>query len=324
MVFTAISLTLFVLILLISYYTYRTAFYSARNKHTKPDDPIEGKQYEEVAENISRVTRIMGQYDFESVVITSFDGTRLFGRYYHLKDGAPLMLLMHGYRSHPYRDCGGGHALSRKMGYNALVVDQRAHGDSEGRTITFGIKERRDCLCWIEYANRRFSPHTPIILSGLSMGAATVLMASELHLPNNVACIMADCPYSSPAAIIEKVCADMHYPVALCRPFLHLGARLYGGFKLGECTAEEAVSHANVPILLLHGEEDHFVPCEMSRKIAAQCASRHELHTFPDAGHGLCYMTDPKRYEHIICAFLCSIPALSGTISEEFLRKVFE
>lgn len=324
MVFTAISMTIVVLILLISYCTYRTAFYSARNKHVTSDEPMEGKQYEAVAGNISRITHIMARYSFEPITITSFDGTRLFGRYYHFKDGAPLMLLMHGYRSHPYRDCAGGHALAQKMGFNALVVDQRAHGDSEGSTITFGIKERYDCRCWVDYSNKRFGSSGPIILSGLSMGAATVLMISELDLPENVACIMADCPYSSPAAIIEKVCHDMHYPVSLCRPFLRLGAEIYGRFNLSECTANEAVRQAKVPILLLHGEADHYVPCDMSREIAANCASRVELHTFPDAGHGLCYMTDPKRYERVVYEFLNSIPALSGTISDDFIRQLKE
>lgn len=314
-------LAIIALILLVSYYTYRIAFYSPKSMRYAPDAPIKGEQYEAVSNNIQRISHIMEKYTFEEVTIRSFDGTLLYGRYYHLKDGAPLEILFHGYRSHPYRDCSGGHSLARKMGFNTLVVDQRAHGDSGSGTICFGIKERKDCLCWVAYANQRFGADAPIILSGLSMGAATVLMAAGLNLPKNVACVIADSPYSAPIAIIEKVCGDMHYPVALCRPFIHLGARIYGGFNLSECTAKEAVSHAKVPILLLHGEADHFVPCDMSREIAESCASRIEVHTFPEAGHGLCYMTDPLRYERTVYQFLCTIPAVSGSISEEFSRQ---
>lgn len=319
MAFTAISFTL---ILLISYYSYRTAFFSPRNRHNTPDDPMVGAQYEAVAGNIHRISHIMEKYPFDPVTIRSFDGTILFGRYYHLRDGAPLEILFHGYRSHAYRDCSGGHALARKMGFNTLVVDQRAHGDSGGQTICFGIRERKDCLCWIRYANNRFGNTTPIILSGLSMGAATVLMATGLDLPSNVSCVVADSPYSAPGAIIDKVCRDMHYPAALCRPFLHLGALLFGGFRINECTARNAVSQAKVPILLIHGEADHFVPCDMSRDIAAACGSRVEIHTFPDAGHGLCYITDPLRYERIIYDFLCSVPTVSGAISQDFINQM--
>lgn len=322
MAFPAILSLLIVLILLISYYTYRTAFYSPRNKHSTPDEPMVGEQYEAVEDNIHRIAHIMEKYTFEPVTIRSFDGTLLYGRYYHMNDGAPLEILFHGYRSHAYRDCAGGHSLSRKMGFNTLVVDQRAHGSSDGRTICFGIKERKDCLCWIIYACSRFGMDMPIILSGLSMGAATVLMASELELPENVACIMADSPYSAPGAIIEKVCADMHYPPVLCRPFLHLGALLYGGFRLNECTAKEAVTRAKIPILLIHGEADHFVPCDMSREIAASCASRVDIQTFPDAGHGLSYITDPLRYERAVYDFLRSIPTVAPFISAEFSSKM--
>ena len=208
------------------------------------------------------------------------------------------------------------------MGFNTLVVDQRAHGDSEGRTITFGIKERKDCLSWVHWANRRFGMQTPIILSGLSMGAATVLMAADLELPENVACIMADSPYSSPAAIIEKVCSDMHYPVSLCRPFIHMAAWLFGGIRLKESSAAGAVQKTNLPILLIHGEDDRFVPCDMSHEIAAD--NNHvQLRTFPDAGHGLAYMTDPRRYERVVLDFLLTVPAVADFICKDFVNQYY-
>ena len=189
-----VCLAVFALILMISCYTYTTAFYSPTKKRATVDDPILGPQYEAVSEHLSKIAHIMENAPYEPVTITSFDGCRLSGRYYHLRDGAPLEILFHGYRSCACRDCGGGHLLSRKMGFNALVVDQRAHGQSDGRTISFGIREHRDCQCWIEYANKRFGKDTPIILFGLSMGAATVLMATGLKLPPNVAGVIADSP----------------------------------------------------------------------------------------------------------------------------------
>ena len=307
-----------------SWYAYAVAFYSPKGKRVSENAPLVGAQYEAVAENIARISDIMRRIPFEEVVISAYDGTQLYGRYYHVKEGAPIELLFHGYRSHPYRDCSGGHALSRKMGFDSLVVDQRAHGRSGAATITFGIKERLDCLAWVNYLNDRFGTKTPIILSGLSMGAATVLMAAALELPENVACIMADSPYSSPSGIIKKVCREEGYPVWLCTPLLYLGARLFGTFHLGSCTAKEAVRQAKVPILLIHGEDDRFVPCDMSLEIAANCASRVDVVTFPDAGHGLSYMTDPLRYEKAVCRFLCSLPMLKDTIDPLYLSNLHE
>ena len=258
----------------------------------------------------------------ETVTITSHDGLKLCGKYYHTADGAPVQIMFHGYRSLSLRDSAGGYMLAKKMGFNILAVDQRAHANSGGRVITFGIIERIDVLSWCSYAVGRFGNNISIVLSGLSMGAATVLMASQMPLPSNVVAIMADCPYSSPKAIIKKVCHDRHIPWCMAKPFLYLGARLFGGFSLNSCTAVDAVKEAKVPILLLHGEADRFVPYQMSEEIFDACASSVQLHTFPNAGHGLCYMTDPLRYEDIVTRFLYRISALRPHMEQnEYVQK---
>lgn len=316
-------ITVLLLAVLLSGYTYFVAFYSPKHRRSSIDDPVEGEQYIPFSEYIYRISHIMENIPFESVSITAYDGCKLFGRYYHMSDDAPTEILFHGYRSCAFRDCSGGHALSRKMGFNSLVVDQRAQGFSGGNTICFGIKERRDCLSWIQYLNNRQNSDNPIILSGLSMGAATVLMAAGLPLPKNVACIVADSPYSAPSDIIEKVCADLHYPVMICRPFIHLGAFLFGHFRLNSCSAKDAVKHARIPILLIHGQEDRLVPCAMSHEIARHCASPISVAIFPDAGHGLSYMVDPLRYEKEVSEFFKPIPGVGDKISDSFHKQVF-
>ena len=156
------------------------------------------------------------------------------------------------------------------------------------------------------------------------MGAATVLMAANCTLPDNVSCIIADSPYSAPREIIEKVCDDMHYPVILCRPFIHLGALIFGRFRLNALTAKQAVQHANIPILLIHGEEDRLVPCSMSYDIAKHCASCAHVETFPGAGHGLSYLIDPIRYESVIYNFFRSVPTVSDKIPKSFPNQFSE
>lgn len=309
-------------ILAISFYTYLECFHSPAKRTEDLYDLPKGSQYEAVKDNMFASSRIMEKTNWELISITSFDGLTLSARYSHTNDGAPVQILFHGYRSMAFRDCAGGFMLAKKMGFNVLVIDQRAHAKSGGRVITFGILERYDCVSWAEYVKNRFGSNTPIILSGLSMGAATVLMASELNLPDNVLAIMADCPYSSPEAIIRKVCTDRRIPERLACPFIRLGARLFGGFKLRACNAEDAVTRARIPILLIHGEDDRFVPCEMSKRIYAACASYAELHTFPAAGHGLSYMTDPLRYEMIVTRFLFNISGLQPHMAgSDYVQK---
>ena len=209
----------------------------------------------------------------------------------------------HGYRSSALTDFAGGSELSFSMGHNLLLIDERAHGRSEGRTITFGIQERWDADSWVRYAVERFGADTEIILYGVSMGAATVLMAAGLDLPENVKGIIADCPYSSPKDIIRKVAKDMHMPDRLSWPFVKIGGRVYGGFDVDETDAARAVKQAKVPILIIHGDSDSFVPCEMSDIVSENPALITRC-TFPGADHGFSYLVDTPRYRKIVTEFM--------------------
>jgi len=302
-----IVLIIIALVLAISYWTYRMAFFNPMKGRDNYYDMPPGEQYEPLWPRMTKMIDLMVETEFEEVYITAYDGKQLFARYFHVSDDAPLEIQFHGYKSTALRDYCGGSKLAHRLGYNELLIDQRSHGKSEGYTITFGIKERRDCLSWIEYALNRFGKNKRIILSGLSMGAATVLMANDLDLPDNVIGIISDCPYSSPKAIIKKVCKDMGYPPTIAFPFIALGAFIFGHFNIHESSPVKAVKHAKVPILLIHGDDDRFVPCDMSREILGIRPDLIEFHTFPDAGHGISYLLDTERYEKLVENFIKSL-----------------
>lgn len=301
-----ITVILISAVLIISYICYRIAFFSPmKNREAIPE--TKGKQYDPHRETMRRIFTQLAARDYEDVTVTSHDGLTLAGKYYHIRDGAPLDIAFHGYRSCGMTDFAGGSEISFEMEHNLLLVDQRSHGKSQGKAITFGVLERRDCLAWVNYAVERFGKDTQILLYGISMGATTVLMASSLDLPENVKGIVADCPYSSPSAIIKCVCKKMRYPPNLSYPFIVLGAFLYGHFNLNEITAAEAVKNAKVPILLIHGEEDGFVPCVMSEDISNACPDKVTRVTFPGADHGISFLVDEKRYRETVKKFVDSV-----------------
>ena len=290
------------------YYAYRIAFFSPmKGRDQLPT--LSGKQYDPYREAMTRVYQQLNGHPCEFVTIYSHDGLKMSGRYYHIKDGAPLDIGFHGYRSSPLIDFSGGSELSFQLEHNVLLVDERAHGKSEGRSITFGIKERLDVVSWVEYALERFGADTKIVLYGVSMGAATVLMASELALPENVRGIIADCPYSTPEKIIRKVARQMNIPDKLAWPFLVIGAKVYGGFDIRESDPVRAVKNASVPILLIHGEADGYVPCEMSEEVYRANTENVLRYTFPGADHGISYLADTKRYQQLVTEFMQKVLA---------------
>ena len=284
------------------HYGYKLAFYY--------EDP-KVSPYEYTDDEQSRVVKpvldaAIAEYEkatFEKVSIISHDGLKLAGRYYHVKDGAPLEIQCHGYKGNATRDFCGNWRIAKEAGRNILLIDERCHGDSEGHTITFGILERKDVMGWIAYVNERFG-NIPIMLSGVSMGAATVLMTAELELPDNVKGILADCPYDAPSNIIKKVLGtDMGMPVKLVYPLIRLGGILYGKFNLDAASPMEAVKNSKVPILLIHGDDDRFVPYQMSCNIHKASPDKIEFHTIHDAGHAMNYVRAPEQYTRIVQAF---------------------
>jgi len=240
---------------------------------------------------------------FEEVSIKSDDGLTLFGRYYHVKDNGPVEIMCHGYKGNAIRDFCGNYKIAKEAGRNILLIDERCHRKSEGRTITFGINERKDVLCWVKYVNERFD-NSPVILTGVSMGAATVLMASGMVLPENVKAVIADCPYDAPSNIIKKVGAtDMGLPVKLVYPLIKMGGMLYGRFNLEAVSPVEAVKKSRVPILLIHGDDDRFVPYQMSVNIHAAAPDKIKFHTIHGAGHAINYVTAPEEYTSVVNEF---------------------
>lgn len=244
----------------------------------------------------------------ERVGVRSRDALALSGQYFSFSASGegPVILFFHGYHSWPLRDGCGMLKLAGELGIDVLAADQRAHGESAGRTITFGVRERYDCLDWIQYLLDRFGPDRDIILGGVSMGAATVLMAAD-RLPANVKGIIADCGYTSPEAIMEHVSRSVHIPPALSLPLLRASARILGGFDTRACSAPEALRRCRAPVLFIHGEADSFVPCDMSRENYAACTAPKRLLTVPGADHAMSFLVDEEAYTEAVKGFLKDI-----------------
>ena len=299
-------LFIFAFVLIPALVCYLKVFYSPKRRVLGEDEYEipDGEIYEAHREQIIDWVKMARTYEHEDVEILSHDGLRLRGKYYECNKGGIVELLFHGYQGNGERDMSGGIARCFALGRNALIVDHRASGHSEGHTITFGILEKRDVLRWIDFAIEHFGKDVKLILTGISMGAATVMMASGEDLPENVICTLADCGYSSAKDIIYKVIRDLKLPAKLLYPFVKLGAFLYGGFRLEENSPMEAMTRVKIPMIFIHGDADDFVPCEMSERLYEACVSPNKrLVKIQGAGHGLAFPTDQKGYVQALADF---------------------
>ncbi|MBQ8345556.1 MAG: alpha/beta hydrolase [Clostridia bacterium] len=288
-----------VLALLVAYICFYRIFYCPERKKVRDTDryPVpSGKEYEPFRDRMYQWIREARELPHRDVSMTSYDGLCLKGRFYEYAPGAPIELLLHGYRGSAERDLSGGVARCFALGHSVLIVDHRASGFSEGHIITFGAKESRDCEAWIQYILTHIDSNAKIILAGVSMGAATILITAAKELPKNVVGVLADCGYTSAEAIIGKVMRDMKLSDRLLLPFARLGARIYGGFRLADAAPIHAMQQCRLPVLFIHGDGDSFVPCDMSRQNFEACTAPKKLVIIPDAAHGLCFPVAPEEY----------------------------
>ena len=298
---TIISGIIFLILLLISvaaYICFSMVFKTPKRKVLKEGeyDFPPGEIYKPFYPQMKIWTDDIRSRKRELFAIKSFDGLTLRGYYYEYSPDSPLELIFHGYGGNAERDLSGAVERCAALGRSCILIDQRGAGMSDGKVCSFGINERRDCLSWIDFATQKFGAERPIIIGGISMGAATVMMASGEKLPKNVVCVMADCGYSSQKDIICKVVREMKLPDKLIYPFIKLGAKIYGHFDLEETTPVKAVAKSKTPIVFIHGDNDDFVPHSMSVECFNSCASQKKIVTIEGAGHGLAFPVNQEKY----------------------------
>ena len=241
----------------------------------------------------------------------SFDNLKLVGSYYPIENSKRVIILFHGYRSSGLRDFSCAVKMYNNLGLNVLLVDQRSHGRSEGRYITFGVKERKDVLSWIGYVLKKCGNNTEIILGGLSMGATTVMLASSENLPSNVTGIIADCGFTSPKEIIIKVAKSTYHLSGLVLTFviyiMDIYCKILGKFSIKNISTKDALKKSNIPIVIIHGKKDGFVPYEMSLENFEAAKGNKKLISVDNADHGMSFLYDEKGVLKAISEFLVSI-----------------
>jgi len=241
--------------------------------------------------------------EHEMIELTARDGAHLVGHWFCQENAKRTIVAMHGWRSSWVDDFGLIADFWLNNGCNVLFAEQRGQNNSGGDYMGFGLLERNDCADWAMWVNDQCK--LPIYLSGVSMGASTVLMASALTLPENVRGIMADCGFTSPHAIWEHVAKDnLHLSYhntrrktidAICKQNLNGESAYY--------SCEDALRECSIPVLFVHGSDDHFVPVEMTYQNYKACASEKRLLIVPGAGHGQSYLTEQEKYENTTLQF---------------------
>ncbi len=240
----------------------------------------------------------------EKIQIQSYDGLMLTGHYLPTENAKRTLILVHGWHGNWIHDFGYIAEFLHNEHNNLLLIDQRCHGESEGKYIGLGVLERYDVLAWADYMAKRLEGSMPLYLAGVSMGATSVMMASSLELPSEVKGIIADCGFTSPEAIVSCIMnAKRKLPGKFLIEAASALSKLKAGYRYNEYSTLDAVQNTHIPILFIHGTADRFVPMKMTLENFDACTSEKELLLAEGAGHGMSYFDNTEQYEKKLRAF---------------------
>ncbi|MCD7709429.1 MAG: alpha/beta fold hydrolase, partial [Clostridiales bacterium] len=192
-----------------AYFYHRTMV--RNNTDVERTMKMSGTDWGQYSEMLEERKAALLEKEHEDVFITSRDGLRLHGTWFPIEGSKKTAICFHGYTGKGMSDYIALSDYFIKRGYNMLLVDQRAHGESEGTYIGFGCLDRYDAMRWIDWVVDKCGEDVQILLHGTSMGGATVLMTSGLPLPEQVKCIVSDCGFTSPKEVFSHVLKTMYH-----------------------------------------------------------------------------------------------------------------
>jgi hypothetical protein len=234
-------------------------------------------------------------YEYDDIDLLSRDGLKLKARYYKAKASHGItVIMMHGYNNCWFYQFGYDALYYLSHGCDVLLPDQRTCGESEGKYITFGVYESEDCADWCYRVNETYHPKY-IILHGISLGGATVCCATAEKLPDNVAGIIEDCGFVSPYEQFKHNLKPMKIPPFLVLPVTNIYCKLKAGFGFKQRCAVDVIKQNKLPLLVIHGDDDTFVPTWMGKKIYDAATADKELLLVDGAEHAMAYRVDEKK-----------------------------
>ncbi|HBP25542.1 MAG TPA: alpha/beta hydrolase [Acholeplasmatales bacterium] len=306
--------SLFLLLVIISFLCFAIGLLRFPQLDLSNERQTKGTAYEGITPLIKASLKWVNEQKPEKVTILSNDKLKLAAKFVAAEEAIGTFILFHGYRSMVKNDFSVVLKAFIDHHYNVLLVDHRAHGDSEGHFITFGVKESEDVALWAKYVSERY-PNLPIFLNGLSMGASSALMSTRFELPKEVQGIIADSGPTSPKEIIHHFIK--HYTHLSPKPIytlIRFWAKLLAKVDLSELSAVEILKKNTVPVLFIHGKADTVVPVWMSERNYEACQSYKEIVLVDKAEHGTSFLVNRPKVMATLSTFMenCSKPVVES------------
>lgn len=259
LIFIIIGAVIFIIFFLYLFYMKRV-FNEVFVRHEAEsflDADLSKTHYAPYVEKIRKNYKEAIALDYQDLWITSFDGLKLYGQYYDNKSDKTV-IFVHGVFATPYNNFATQILAFKKHGFNMLVINQRAHGKSEGKYLTFGVYEAKDLDLWIKKIEAEFKPKS-IVLYGTSLGGATVV-TNMGYYPNDIVKMgIDDSGFLSLKSVARFKLKKAHIPLWIVYPIERFYSKIFAHVNVEKITPSEAIKLYNKPMIFIHSRLDDIV-----------------------------------------------------------------
>lgn len=239
----------------------------------------------------------------EILTIQSPNGYFVRGVFLKPLETKNTVIICHGVTENKFNSMKYARMFER-LGFNAVVFDHRRHGESEGKTTSYGYYEKYDLQAVVQEVRARIGEDALLGIHGESMGAATTLLYAGT-IEDGANFYVSDCAFSDfPKLLARLFKAEVPINPKYTVPFADFFMRLRDGYSVKEVKPVQAVQHIEAPVLFIHSTPDSYIPSTMSEDLYTSKNGPKMLKLFEQGEHAQSYNENTSDYEQIVAKFL--------------------
>lgn len=240
----------------------------------------------------------------EEVSIPSPFGYNIKAVFVHPNPGNKYMIFCHGVTENKFNSLKYMNLFLQK-GFNAVIYDHRRHGESGGKTSSYGFFEKHDLKAVVDELIKRQGEDVYFGIHGESMGASTMLLYAG-SIEDRADFYIADCPYSDFGEQLSyRMTKEVKLPVhGLLLPLADLFLKLREGYTLKDISPRSVVENIEKPVLFIHSVPDDFILASMTEELFDKKKGSKKLYLAVNGLHAQSYNENKEQYEQAIDEFL--------------------
>lgn len=194
--------------------------------------------------------------------------------------------------------------LFERLGFNSVIFDHRRHGDSGGKTTSFGFYEKMDLKAVVSAVRERIGKRALLGIHGESMGAATTLLYAGTY-KDEADFYISDCPFSDFSEQLMHI-IHMEFPIksSMSLRIANLFLKIRDGYTSAAVSPREVMKYIDKPVLFIHSMEDTFILPKMTEELFELKQGAKMMKLFAGGAHAKSYNDNPEEYEQAVRSFL--------------------